>query len=61
MKPIPLYCKIIEIIRTTDGNAAIVFSKDKEDTMNTTIKILKSLEGKDCHIIIQPYKRKVDM
>jgi hypothetical protein len=57
MKPVPLFCKVIEIIRTTDGNAAIVFSKDKVETMDIAIKVLKSLEGKDVHMIIQPYKR----
>jgi len=55
-----LYCKINKITMTGMGEGAIIFSKDRSDTLEVAIKKLKEWEGKDVIIYIVPLRRKED-
>jgi len=57
-RPIQIYCKITGIIMSTEKEGCILFTKDKESTLKTTIKLLKTLEGKDMILILSPYLRR---
>jgi hypothetical protein len=56
-RPVEIYCKITGITMTTDREGCILFTKDKESTLKTTIRLLKGLEGKDVILILSPYSR----
>jgi len=56
-RPLEVFCKITGITMTTDREGCILFTKDKESTLKTTIRLLKGLEGKDVILILSPYSR----
>lgn len=55
---ITIYCKIEEATMTSTGEGVLIFTKDKKDTLETTIKLLKNWEGKDVAIFIVPFYRR---
>jgi hypothetical protein len=50
LKPLQIFCKINDILMTTEGEGCIVFSKRKHESLEKTLRLLKNF--KDCEVTI---------
>jgi hypothetical protein len=55
--PISIFCKIVDITLDCDGNIHLVLSKDRKETAEKTVRILKQFLGQDSTVIFSTFER----